>query len=438
MNVQEEGLKRTVGLWGLSANIVNIIVGAGIFALPALVAQKMGSTSLIAYLICGLLIILIMLCFAEAGSRVTNSGGSYTYVETAFGKYPGFLVAIFFIMGGVLADAAVSNALVDIIGTAFPIFTETWMRVLFFFVVFGGLACINIIGVNQGIGLVKINTIAKLIPLFLLIVVGWKNVSITNLYWESTPTVAQIGQTALLLFFAFQGGEVGLSVGGEIINPKKTIPKAIFISILGVLIFYILIQTVSQGVLGDQLAQFEKAPLAETAKVIFGPIGFTLLFIGAAISMFGNLSGEVLNNPRVLFALARDRVLPIKKLADIHKKYATPYVAILVYASTSFLIATFGGFEQLVNIASAAILVTYLGVALAVLKLRRMQPPAPNEFKIPGGWIVPIASALIILYFLSNLETNELIGSIVFTAILTIIYAIIAYLKKRHKAEINS
>ena len=78
---KEEGLKRTIGVWGLSANMVNIVVGAGIFVLPATVAAGLGSTSVIAYLFCGILIVLVMLCFAEAGSEVTDSGGPYTYIE---------------------------------------------------------------------------------------------------------------------------------------------------------------------------------------------------------------------------------------------------------------------------------------------------------------------------------------------------------------------
>ena len=430
MKQTEEGLKRTIGVWGLTANIVNIIVGAGIFVLPAIVAENMGSTSLIAYLFCGLLIALIMLCFAEAGSKIPLSGGGYTYVETAFGPFSGFLVAIFAIVGGILADAAVANALVDILGSAFPIFKQSGVRVFFLFIVFFGLAYINVIGVKQGIGLVKINTVTKLIPLLLIVLIGWKDVSIVNLYWESEPTLRQIGETSLILFFAFQGGEVGINVGGEIINPKKTIPKAIFFSIGLVLAFYMLIQTVAQGVLGEQLATFKAAPIAETANVIFGPIGFTILLIGGAISMFGNLSGEVLNNPRILFATSRDKVIPIDLLARIHPKFRTPYISIIIYAGIGLLLAIFGGFQLLVPLATATVLLLYLGVVLAVIKLRSTHKTQADEFKIPGGLTVPILSAGIILYFLSNLTQQEIIGISIFITVLCVIYGLIKIFKK--------
>jgi amino acid transporter len=432
MKQREEGLKRYIGLFGLTANIVNIIVGAGIFVIPAIIAEKMGSTSIVAYLFCGVLVALIMLCFAEAGSKVTDTGGGFAYVEAAFGKYPGFLMAVIALVASILSDAAVANALVDILGASFTIFTLEGIRIIFFAVVFFGLATINIIGIKQGIGLVKTLTLLKLAPLFLLIFIGLPKISISNLVWESAPTFKQIGETSLILFFAFQGGDVGLTIGGEIKNPKKTIPKAIFIGILTVLIIYILIQTITQGILGENLANFKEAPLAETAKIILGPIGFTILFIGASVSMFGNLTGEILNNPRMLFALARDKVIPVKKLSLIHPKFKTPYTSILLYAAIGFLIAVFGVFKQLIVFASAGALIYYLGVVLTIFKLRSISKKEPDEFEIPGGLLVPIMATIIILYFLSNLDSKEIIGIGVFMGILTVIYGGILFFKKNN------
>lgn len=430
---QEEGLKRSVGVLGLSANIINIIIGAGIFALPAVIASKMGASSIIAYIFCGILIALVMLCFAEAGSKVTNTGGPYTYIETAFGNYAGFLGGIFAISATLFADAAVSNALVNILASTYPIFENEWVRLLFLFIIFFGLAYINIIGLKQGIGLVKFNTVAKLIPLLLLVIIGWKGVSFSNLYIDTMPSIEKLGETSLILFFAFQGAETGLVVGGEVINPKRTVPKAIFISILTVVCIYILIQTVSQGILGSDLPNFKAAPLAEAAKVAFGPIGFTILFIGAVISMFGFLSGSILNNPRVVYALSRDKVIPLKALSKIHKSFKTPYIAIIVYATIGFVFSATGSFEKLAVIASSAMLIIYLGVALSVIKLRKSQKSKEGEFKIPGGSIVPILSIIIILYFLSNLSINEIIVTGSFVAVLTIIYSIFRKLNKNLK-----
>ncbi|WP_242093198.1 APC family permease [Aestuariivivens sediminicola] len=432
MPLKDEGLKRRIGVLGLSANIINIIIGAGIFALPAIIASKMGATSIFAYLFCGLLIALVMLCFAEAGSRVNNTGGPYTYIETAFGDYAGFLGGVFVIVSALFADAAVSNALIDMLATTYPIFENNGIRLAFLFVILSGLALLNVIGLKQGIGLVKFNTVAKLIPLLLMITLGWKGVSIENLQFDSYPSLKTLGETSLILFFAFQGAETGLIVGGEIINPKRNVPRGIFISIVTVVGIYMLIQGVSQGVLGEDLPNFTAAPLAETAKAIFGSFGFTLLFLGAMISMFGYLSGSILNNPRVLYALSRDRVIPIKKLSRIHLSFTTPHISIIVYAALCFIIAASGSFKQLAVIASGSMLIIYFLVSLAVIRLRFKQKRHPAEFRIPGGLLVPLLSMGIILYFLYHLSKNEMIGTLIFIAALSLIFMAIKYFKTGH------
>lgn len=428
---KEEGLKRTIGVWGLSANMVNIIVGAGIFVLPATVAAGLGSASVLAYLFCGILIALVMLCFAEAGSEVTDSGGPYTYIESAFGPYIGFLTAILFLVSTLSADAAVANAVADILSGWFTGLQEEWLRVIFFFAVFSSLAWINVRGVRQGIGLVAITTIAKLAPLVVLVLIGWTDVSIANLKWESIPGARDIGEMSLILFFAFMGAESGLSVGGEVKNPQKTVPRAIFIAIAGVLLLYMLLQTISQGVLGDSLATFPENPLAEVGNQLFGPIGLTLISIGAAVSMFGNLSGEILSVPRVLFGAARDKVIPVPVLTRVHPKFATPYISIIVYATIGFLLATLGGFEALAIVSSAAILLVYLGVALAVLKLRREAPADLESFKIPGGYTVPVLASIIILWFLSNLTGQERNYMLILITVLTATYFLIRWFRNK-------
>jgi amino acid transporter len=435
MQTTQEGLKREVGVWGLSANIVNVMIGAGIFVLPAIIAETMGASGVLAYLFCGLLIGLIMLCFAEVGSKVTHSGGSYAYVETALGAYPGFLVSIFYLMGSILADAAVSNALLEILGVIFPIFKNSTIRFLSLFILFSGLASLNVIGVKQGIGLVKFTTVAKLIPILLLVTIGWKDVQWVNLSWATEPTIQKLGETSLILFFAFMGGDAGLSIGGEIKNPQKTVPRAIFIGISGVLLLYVMIQLVSQGILGIELPNLKEAPLAEAAKLVFGPVGYTLLFVGTAISMFGMISGQTLNNPRVIFRLSRDGVIPFSKLASIHPRFKTPYLAILLYASLGFTLANIGGFRALAVISASSMLLVYFGVSLSVIGLRRKKEFNNQGFTIPFGYTVPIISAGIILFFLSNLSAMEMQAIGILIGVLTAIYFLGKVYRKWRKSS---
>lgn len=418
-------LKREVGVWGLSFNMINIMIGAGIFILPAIVAEGLGPASIFAYIICGILISLIMLCFAEVGSVITDDGGVYAYLDRTLGDYFGFSAAILFLLGAMTADAAVANAILDIADSLLPMEFSKAFRALCFFLIFGGLALINIRGVKSGLRLVKTITIAKLAPLVVLIIVATPEINITNLAIHEMPSVSEFGQVSLLLFFAFMGSESGLSINGEVRNPQKTIPRAIFLAIGIALIIYMLIQGAALGVLGPSLGDFKENPLGELARHIIGPVGLTLMIIGAGVSMFGNLSSEILSLPRILFSASKDRVIPAKILSRIHPKFATPYVAIIAIAGIDFLLATFGGFEQLAIFSTATILLVYFGMAAAVLKLRKRYKEKPaGSFRIPGGYIVPILTALVIIWFLSNLNRNEMLAMVLVFAFLSLIYFI--------------
>lgn len=422
---RDEGLKREIGVFGLSANLINITVGAGIFVLPALVAEGLGPSGFIAYLYCGVLVALSMLCFAEAGSKVTTSGGAYSYIEVAFGKYAGFIAITLFLCACVTGDAAVANALADVLSTALPVFQEKWIRALFFFVVFSILAYINIIGVKQGIGLVKFLVVAKLAPLLLLVMIGMPHIASPQLTVDAFPPIQKLGEASLLLFFAFQGIESGLTIGGEVKNPRRTIPRSIFIAVAVVLILYIILQLIAEGVLGTSLPASKNNALAEVAKVLVGPIGFTLVSVGAAVSMFGMISGDTLSIPRVVFRAAKDKIIIPFSLSRVHAGYATPFIAIIAYAVVDFILASTGGFKQLAILSSASMLLIYLGVAFSVLKLRRMKEVnTENSFRIPGGLLVPVAAILVILYLLTNLSRNELLGVAVFIAVLSVIFMI--------------
>ena len=424
MEEPSEHLKRNVGIIGLSANLMNIVIGAGIFALPAIVAAGLGSASIFAYLFCGVLVALVMLCFAEVGSKVTTSGGVYAYIQSAFGPYVGFLTVILFVLAAISADAAVANAIVDIIGSIFSFFQSRVIKIIFFLLVFAGLAYVNVVGIKQGMRLVKFFIIAKLIPLLLLVFISWGDIELNNLTIASAPSLLDIGKTSLILFFAFQGAEAALSISGEVRNPQKTIPWSILISIVSILILYILIQTVSQGVLGSSLSTFKENPLGAVASKVLGPIGFTLITVGAAVSMFGYLSSAVLSMPRVLYRASVDRVLPFNALEFVHKRFATPYISVISYAGLGFLFASLGGFEQLAIISSASILLVYLGVSLSVMKLRKGETliSKSSHFKIPGGYTVPILSCITILWLLSNLSQQEMIAIGIFIIVLTLIY----------------
>jgi basic amino acid/polyamine antiporter, APA family len=425
-------LKREIGAVSLALNAMNLTIGAGIFVLPAIVAQDLGRAAFIAYLVCGLLVILIMLCYAEVGSKVTTSGGSYAYVEKAFGPFAGFLINTLCWFGfAALADAAVINALTDILAIWFPFFSIHYVRVFFFIAVFGLLTLVNIRGVKQGSRFAVTTTLVKLTPLILLVCTGLFSISPQNLIVKTWPSVQGVGETALVLFFAFIGIETSLNVSGEIKDPQKNIPKGIFMGVFGVLLMYLLIQFVAQGVLGDHLSANKDAPLAAAAIRLIGPVGGTIILVTGVVCMFGMLSGDVLASPRVLFAASKDKLVP-GFLSRIHPKFATPYWSIIVYSLVGVILASSGGFKQLAVLASSSVLIIYLAVVLSMIKLRSKKTgEETGGFKVPGGPVIPILAVCAICWFIYHIPWEEKKAISIFFVILTVIYFINKEIRKR-------
>ena len=433
---EKENLKREIGVTALTLAILNITVGSGIFVIPAILAEELGGAAIVAYLVCGALIFLIALCFAEMGSKTNASGGVYAYIETAFGPYAGFIANNLYWLGScVISDAAVANALADTLKYFFPFFGNEVFRGMFFLFLFGGFALLNIRSVKHGVRFIEFAAFGKLIPLVLLVIVGAGFVSTKNLAWVSSPSISTIGTASLLLFFAFIGLDTPLSNGGEIKNVKRTVPLGIFFGIISVLVLYISIQLIVQGILGGTIAAHKDAPLAAVAGIIFGKAGIVLIVIVTAISMLGNIGGEILSIPRILFAGARDGLMP-KILGKVHPQFFTPHIAVLFYASLGFLFAISGGFKQLAIIATASTLLIYLGVVLSTLKLRKNDLATTEKtFRVPGGFIIPLLAACAIVWLLSNLSKPELTGIAIFIFIFSLIYLVNKMIRKKSILE---
>ena len=429
--MEKETLKKEIGVRALSLAIINMTIGTGIFVIPAIIAENLGAAAIVAYLVCGVLMFLIALCFAEVGSKVTRSGGTYAYIETAFGPYPGFIANNLFWFGSsMLSDAAVANGLADTLKYFFPLLGTEIYRTLFFIFIFGLLAFINIRSVKKGLQFIELATFVKLIPLLLLIIVGANFISPENLQWTTAPTVGNIGAASLLLIFAFLGIEVPVTNSGEIKNAKRTVPLGIFFGISAVLIIYCTIQLVTQGVLGDTLVAHKDSPLGAVAEIIMGKSGIILMIVAIAVSMLGSLSGAIFSTPRILYAGANDGIMP-KVFAKVHKRFCTPHVAIIFYASLGLLFASLGGFKQLAIISGASTLLIYLGVVFATIKLRKSNSPTLEKtFRIPGGIIVPILACVVIVWLLSNLSKQEVISITIFIIISSLIYLVTEILNK--------
>jgi amino acid transporter len=416
----ERGLARVIGTWGLAAGIVNVTIGGGIFRLPSGVAAEVGAAAPLAYLACTIAMGLIVLCFADAGSRVSMTGGPYAYVETAFGPFVGFVSGVLLWVGITLAVSAVSSFFADSLVALVPALGRTG-RAIAITVILAVLAAANVRGTR---GVTRFNaaaTIAKLLPLALLIVVGLVTMRWSNLVWTSPPSAGAVSRASLLLVFAFLGVESALVPSGEVQDPARTVPRAVFSAMAVVALLYVAIQLVAQGLLGAALPG-DATPLASAAGVALGPPGRTLILVGSAVSMFAYVSGMILAVPRMLFAFARDGFLPAT-LARVHDRWRTPHVAIVAQTAIVLVLALFARFEQLAVLANGTTLSVYAACCLAAAELRRRDVRAGGiPFRVPAGRVVPWLALVVIGWIMWGLRVEEWRAAALVAAVAIVVY----------------
>jgi APA family basic amino acid/polyamine antiporter len=416
----ESGLVRALGVWGLAASVINITIGGGIFRAPGAteVTGRLGGAAPLAYVVCAIAMAFVVMCFAEAGSRVSLTGGPYAYVERAFGGAAGFFVGWLLWVSGTIATAAVATIFADSAQRMSPMLASFPARAALIIAIFAIVSAINVRGVQFGARLNMASTIIKLSPLALLIVVGFFSIDTANLKWETVPSAADLGRSSVFLIFAFAGIESAMVPSGEVRDPARTVPRAVLLALLVVTVFYVLVQVTAQGIVGPTLAG-RGAPLADAAGMVMGPFGVALLSTTVVLSTFGYLCGMILAIPRALYAFARDGVLP-KVLASVHPKFHTPWVAIMVQSLIATVLAMYNPFEKLAMLANVAALMVYLGCAAAAWQLRRKgisDDASANLKPIPGSFLAPPLTLVVIVLLLLSVTKDEWVVSGIVAAI---------------------
>src|SRR5688572_29706198 len=400
----EEGLVRGIRRWDLVAVAINGIIGAGIFGLPAKTYSLIGPYSLIAFVACALVVTLIILCFAEVGSRFNETGGPYLYAREAFGSTVAFEIGWLMWLARVTAFAANCNLLVSYLGYFWPAATGTIWRAAIIILVVTVLATINVFGVREAAVVSNCFTIGKLIPLVLFIAVGLFFLNPQAYTLGAPPTTGAFSQSVLLLIYAFTGFEMATIPAGEIKNPQRYLPRALMIAITVVAVLYILIQVACVGTL-PELAQSQK-PLADAGTRFMGTAGGALILAGAVISITGNLNILLLSGSRIPFAIAEQQQLPAF-IASIHRRFLTPYVAILITATVMLLLTLKSSFLAALTISAIARLVTYGATCIALPVLRRRSDAPAAAFRLPGGTAIAILSLLLAGWLLTNSTWQE-------------------------------
>jgi basic amino acid/polyamine antiporter, APA family len=423
-------LVRAIGRWGLAALVVNSIIGSGIFGLPSPVAKLTGVRSPLAVLLAGAAVGIIMACFAEVASHFTETGGPYLYAREAFGRLIGLEVGWLLWLVRLTAPAANADLFTSYLAAFWPAAREPIPRLIVLTLLIGSLTVVNIRGVRGGARMSSFFTVAKLLPLAILILAGVVFLASGHGIRPATPPTASSTtwlQAVLLLVFAYGGFESGLTPMAEAKNPRRDPAFALFVALITCTVVYTLIQWVVVGVLPDP--GHSERPLAEAARLMMGRGGDILVTVGALISTYGYLSANTLAVPRITFAFAEGGDFP-SIFAAVHSKFRTPYFSILVFALLTWLFAVLANFSWNATLSAVARLFYYGTICAALVVLRRKQPQN-IYFRLPGGTFFAITGVLICIVLATRIELS---GSLILFATVTVAFINWLMVRGKHKA----
>lgn len=402
--MKEEKLIRGIGRWDLTATAVNMIIGTGIFILPASVFGLIGSFSLLICVACAVIVGLIVLCFSEVSSRFQTTGGMYLYAREAFGPEIGFEVGWLYWVVRVATFAANCNAMLLYLGFFFDGMDSGWARLAIITAVVAGITIVNLLGVRESAIMTNIFTVGKIVPLLVFAGVGMFFIEPSNFNFSTAPEYAKLPTAVLLLIYAYVGFEAAVIPAGEIKDPRKNLPLALLTALGFVAVLFFIIQLVAIGTLPG-LAE-SKTPLSDAAGRFMGSFGAGFIAVGALISVLGNLNGGFLASSRIPFAMAEQRELP-QALAKTHPKYKTPYVSILLTGAVILTLTIFTTFLTAVTIATVTRLMVYATTCLALPVFRQRTDVPPATFAAPLGILAAVLSLALITWLLANVDFKK-------------------------------
>jgi basic amino acid/polyamine antiporter, APA family len=402
-------LVRSIGRWTMTAVVINSLIGSGVFALPGVLNRLLGRASPFAMIFAAGAMAIIMACVAEVASQFSEAGGAYLYTRTAFGRFVGMQIAWFFLLAVVGAVAVAANVFVDYLAPFLPWTLNAWERPLVLAFLMAIPTAANCCGVRTGANLSNVMTVAKLSPLALLILFGIVRFAhqpqVIHASEIVTPGWSNWARAlTLLMGFAYAGWEESLIPTGEVREPRRTIPFAMVIGLIAAATVYTLLQFITVATVGSNATE---QSLAQTASVLLGRSGATLVSIAIMLATYGYMSANLLNDSRLAYSLAAQGDFP-RIFARIHPRFHTPTVAITIYALTGWALAVSGTFQFVLALAAGATVIYYAAMCACLIRLRSLRPSA-DAFRIPFGPALSIIAVVISLTLMTGLTRRELL-----------------------------
>lgn len=401
-----ETLKRTLGSRDLTLLVVGNVIGSGIFLVPASVLLQSGESMPIAiavWLVGGALSLLGALSYAELGGMDPGAGGLYAYIRDAFGPFPAFLYGwtLFFVIGaGTIATLCVAAA--DYLTQFTPMSPVAKSVVAVSLIVLMATICVR--GTRESASVQNVATGVKVLAILamsaLLFALGHGS-SLPAAAHTVTPTsVSGVGLSIISVLWAYEGWQYVTFVAGEAQDPQRTIPRALIVGTVALIVIYIVANFAYVAALGTARMAVSERVAGEAVAEVLGPLARKAIALAIILSMYSAAHATVITVPRVYFAMAKDGLF-FKKLAEVHPRYGTPAIAVIASCVWAAVLALTGTFEQLLTYVVFIGWIFYALGAAAVIALRIKRPNADRPFRVPGYPLTPavfvLAAAVIVL-----------------------------------------
>jgi APA family basic amino acid/polyamine antiporter len=411
--------ERTMGLLGATTLGIGALMGAGIYVLIGLAAGKAGPAVWLSYLICGLLSLLSVYVFGELSRKMPIAGGGYAFAYNALGSFWGFITGWLLALGSIFACAMYAMGFGYYFGPLLPFsLPDTALKGLGLIIV-GILTLLNCRGTRGGDRIQKILTWGNLLVLLTLILLAARNADIEHVKPMFPHGLTGIGGAIAIIYVSFFGYQLIANTAEEIINPEKTVPRAMLLSMIVSLIFYVALAITSVLVVPwENLAQ-SKAPLVEVAVKGLGRRGWLLIAVGGVLASAAALNSTLLSQARQIFAMGKNGFLPAL-LGRIHAVNRTPLAALGAGGMATAAALIFGDLTFIVKSANFCFLSSLLPASFALRKLYKTSKTGD----IPGYWrrYIPEASCFANLVLLFTLDWVSIVFGLQLMGIGFLIY----------------
>ncbi|WP_329742559.1 APC family permease [Dyella sp. A6] len=422
MSEPANGYVRRLCLWDAALIVIGGMIGGGIFLNPYIAAQHTSSNAVLlaVWVGAGLLTLVGALCYAELGARRPHAGGSYVYLREAFGPLAGFLFGwtmLLVIYSG--SSAAVATIFASYTATVFGLPAAAMQPLTVGALVF--VAGINLFGLRLGVQVQNLFTVLKLLAVAVLVVCGLYLAGVGGGYLlQPDPARAHAGfmGAALPVLFAYSGFTYLNNLAGEVRDPQRNLPRALFLGMLGVIVAYALVNVAYLAVLGHAGLAASTAPAADVMQRVAGPYGAKLIALGIAISTLGFCNITLVAGARVLQVMGEDGLF-FRSVARLHPRHRTPNVALLLLSGWAIVLAVSGSFGELLDYATFG---DWLACAVGVSTLfwYRRRDRGPALFRVPAYPWLPLlfiaTVAWVVLKSLHDHPRNTGIGLLIMAA----------------------